>query len=260
MDLLTSSQFGQAIGVGYESRYELLLKAVTPQRFRSPPTAFQSQGIATEPKIMAMYQRSFGYQHTVIESTNRKPIVGGPANGMRINGTPDGEVLDPNTGKLLGFLEFKTACSGMYTAIPRMHMAQIQGMMAISGVSWCDYIVVHERTKKLMYRRVQFSPVYWLAIRGALDKFMHLKEMALERARRGVDPLKFSDVNQLKDSDSLDDKRRPFDKTPLYPGESEIVIENMLTELPPLRHRPQLTRYKFRNRPPRDFDHLFNRK
>ena len=55
----------------------------------------------------------------------------------------------------------------------KSHYDQMQGEMAITGRSWCDYIVYGYEDMKIYFEKVHFDPVYWEdTLYPALRKFL----------------------------------------------------------------------------------------
>ena len=52
-----------------------------------------------------------------------------------IGASPDAIVMDKVTSKLVGLCEFKAPVHRMYANIPRQYMVQMQGQMAVTGIT-----------------------------------------------------------------------------------------------------------------------------
>ena len=257
--MLKSSEIGQAIGVGYESRFALIEDAVKPKHDAKTTATQTSLYRETKTKIVAMYKK-FSSDFLVTKSTRKSPVDGGPAEDMSISGIADGELLNTETKVLLGYVECKPVVSSpcMYETIPRMDLAQIMTTMAISNVGWCDFVAVHPLQKKIFYQRVQFNSRYWAAIKPVILDTIAMKTKALGLQEQNRDPLVIAGIDELRRAPG---DGHPFERTALFDGEAGVVKENMITLIPSSRKR-QPDRYQFvgSSKPPKSFDQLFELK
>lgn len=155
--MLSTTKIAPATGFGYDSippfyYWELLSERVPKAVFTESELERMNIGTEREPHIRDLYCRHYDQQ--VVEGG----ILLHPDHHW-IGGSPDGLVLakkgtrayEENYGNwpqpLAGCIEIKHATYKMRNEtrdIPKYHMFQMQTMMEIAGLPWCDYVVYHE--------------------------------------------------------------------------------------------------------------------
>ncbi|XP_071959888.1 uncharacterized protein [Antedon mediterranea] len=112
-----------------------------------------------------------------------------------LGATPDGKVYDPSSNPCYGLVEIKCpltkksqtiedAISDGDFYINRVdgklelkqkhkmgYYEQIQGQMAITGLTWCDFVVYLSDSRQMAVLRVKFNEQYWNSLLLKLNKF-----------------------------------------------------------------------------------------
>lgn len=102
-----------------------------------------------------------------------------------LGATPDGKVFDPTEENCFGLLEIKCPytwrnssflqacqdnkfycqCVDGLVRLKREHntgyYAQVQGQLALSGLSWCDFVVYLTGSRSMNVERIYFNSLYW---------------------------------------------------------------------------------------------------
>jgi len=144
-------------------------------------SAYTQHGLRLEPDINDAYQLLTGLQTKVSgfwiadDSSGLAGIVGA---------SPDAKVYE--NGRLVGLAEFKAPvyslnCDGC--RIPRAHMAQVQGQLAVCRAPCCDYMAVCTLTQQVALLRVHFAPVYWSSISSSLKNFCDILQVSFSYRR-----------------------------------------------------------------------------
>ena len=163
---LTASVFGNAVGHNPYQRPMGFIKELLWGGFKGNMAT--EYGTKNEPVACAIYEgfikkylqkvspdntATFSYPGLIISQD--KPWMGV---------SPDGLVALTSNGKTFHFLlEIKCPFSRkFYDIIPHYYFDQIQGLMAILNLPWCDFIVyTPERTQ---IKRYMFDMVYWKTV------------------------------------------------------------------------------------------------
>jgi len=168
---VTASCFGDAIGVGRGLPYHFLQSLLEPQ-CDDEDTVYTRHGLSLEADINEAYQLLTG-----IKTEPSGFWIADDSCGMAgiIGASPDAKVYQ--SGELVGVAEFKAPVYSLYCGgrdtlwIPRSHMAQVQGQMAVCRAPWCDYMAVCMSTRQIVLLRVYFSPHYWTSVSAELKNF-----------------------------------------------------------------------------------------
>ena len=146
---LTASDFGAAANIkgSFISRQKLY-KIKTGQ-LTIDPTPAMAAGIRNEPVALKMYEVQSGNvvfeEAFVIYSKNND-----------FGGSPDG-IIHSKTGR--GILEIKCPQEKMHHRIPAHYLAQIQGLMEICDLDWCDFVSFYKNAINII--RVDRDQKYW---------------------------------------------------------------------------------------------------
>lgn len=167
---LTASNFGEALGVGRGKPFDFLQYYLDEEEEEETSSAMQ-HGIDMEVIIGEMYQLLTGSQ--IRESGFWVPAKGDELEHL-VGVSPDA-IVEMKNGKH-GLCEFKAPVFSLYGqnaphGIPRHYMAQIQGQLGVSKMTWCDFLAVCVRTKSLMLKRVYFCDIYWKTVSKLLKEF-----------------------------------------------------------------------------------------
>jgi len=138
-----------------------LFQLANPQEPDERSKQRMQHGVITEPEARQWYEKYTGYQVQEVGLMVPKFDLG-------IGGSPDGLVNDD------GLLEIKCpqqpyACLqdpslNQRDATPDSHYSQIQTCLAISGRSWCDYLVYCTNQQQVFLRRIYPDPDWWLQL------------------------------------------------------------------------------------------------
>jgi YqaJ-like viral recombinase domain len=179
---LTASCFADALGIGRGKPYDFLQSLIEPDGEDAEPTACIKHGVLMEPVINDAYQLLTG---------NRTQPGGfwinedGPLHHL-IGASPDAKVFSRKSNEMIGLAEFKAPVHRMHgsshackspdlrQAIPRAHLAQIQGQMAVCKADWCDYMSLCRATREITLLRVYFEPDFWKHISSLIENFCHI--------------------------------------------------------------------------------------
>lgn len=182
---LTASCFADALGIGCGKPYDFLKSIIEPDEEDAEPTAFIRHGILMEPVINDAYQLLTGNR---TQPSGFWIKEGGPLHHL-VGASPDAKVCDRKSLEVIGLAEFKAPVyripgsmsiyrsSDMRQSIPRAHMAQMQGQMAICEADWCDYMSLCTNTREIMLLRVHFEPDYWKHISCLIENFCHVVQV-----------------------------------------------------------------------------------
>lgn len=221
---LTSSKFGDALGVGMGKPYYFFLSLMSDDNDEDEEEVTESShtqhGITMEEIILECYHLLTG--HKTRESgfwVPRDRIL-----QDLIGTSPDAVVVD-DQGEDIGLCEFKAPIYRMYKTentvqgIPRHYMAQIQGQLAITGLPWCNFLAVCKNTKEIMLKKVYFHSEYWTNVEKILKQFCYALQDARLRKELGYDPLDFEGARKLETWPVQID---------YLPGELSINVEDLL--------------------------------
>jgi len=179
---ITASCFGDAIGVGRGKPYHFLQSLLEPPCDDEDNIHIQ-HGLALEADIDEAYQ--------LLTGLKTKPSgfwVADGDNGLAgiIGASPDAKVYQ--NGTFVGLAEYKAPVYSMYRniegvhhIIPRSHMAQVQGQMAVCDAPWCDYVAVCTSTEEIALLRVHFAPRYWSSVSAMLKNFCNILQVRSSR-------------------------------------------------------------------------------
>jgi len=115
--------------------------------------------------------------------------VGGWYNDKFFSST-DGEVTEKGKKKPGGILEIKWVRDNSWTEVlashePSVaHQYQVQGGMLASGHKWCDYVVGHLKTKRLMIIRVEIDPETHKQIEESLKAELSIEPYNLDNTHQ----------------------------------------------------------------------------
>jgi len=177
---ITASRFGDAIGVGRGKPYHFLQSLLEPPSDdEDVGTIHKQHGISLEPDINEAYQLLSGLRTKpsgfwVADSSSGLPDI--------IGASPDAKVYQHGT--FVGLAEYKAPVYSLYSnrdgskyKLPRSHMAQVQGQMAVCDAPWCDYMAVCTSTQQMVLLRVHFAPRYWSSVSASLNNFCHILQV-----------------------------------------------------------------------------------
>lgn len=168
LPILTGSRFGDASGVGYDSKEDLALYMlkIKKKKYDQASKTRMDHGTKTERIARQWYE----------ERTGNKVTDAGfaiPKFDPRIGASLDGHVGQD------GCIEIKCPESIYRGPIKPSHLAQIQGGMAITGKKWCDYVVYSTNDGLAFIERIEFDQVFWSEkLYPALTSFIeYMKEV-----------------------------------------------------------------------------------
>jgi len=175
---VTASRFGDAVGVGRGKPYHFLQSLLEPPCDDDDDdddvgNVFTQHGLSLEADINEAYQLLTGLQTKL---SGFWVADGGSGLAGVIGASPDAKVYQ--NGTFIGLAEYKAPVYSLYSnrdgtnyGIPRRHMAQVQGQMAVCDVPWCDYMAVCTSTRQIALLRVHFAPRYWTSLSTSLNNF-----------------------------------------------------------------------------------------
>jgi len=177
---ITASRFGDAVGVGRGKPFHFLQSLLEPpDEDEDVGTIHTQHGISLEPDINEAYQLLTGLR---TKSSGFWIADGGSGLPDIIGASPDAKVYQ--NGTFVGLAEYKAPvyslhCNreGSRCKIPRSHMAQVQGQMAVCDAPWCDYMAVCTSTQQMALLRVHYAPRYWLSVSDSLRNFCHILQV-----------------------------------------------------------------------------------
>jgi len=177
---ITASRFGDAIGVGRGKPYHFLQSLLEPPCDDDDLGDVHTQhGLSLEADINEAYQLLSGLKTKL---TGFWIADGGSELAGIIGASPDAKVYQ--NGVLVGLAEYKAPVYSLYCKrdgtslrIPRSHMAQVQGQMAVCDAPWCDYMAVCTSTQQIALLRVHFAPRYWSSISASLKNFCDILQV-----------------------------------------------------------------------------------
>ncbi len=181
-DVLTASNFGKAAGISNfcktEEDYARLADEITRVRRPARPNAAMKHGTDTEDEAREQYRKARGYNKIIevgLVKSHGDSTLGCSVDGIitdeGLTGFGIVEIKCPKNKMYAPLLKFaeKVRTSGYGAAYDRYynhiwaeHRAQMQGQMAITGASWCDYYVYHKATGESFLERLPFDERYWL--------------------------------------------------------------------------------------------------
>lgn len=160
LPILTGSRFGDASGVGYDTREDLALYMlkIKKREYDEKSKKRMEHGVHTEKIARQWYEKMTGNKVTDAGFAI-------PKFDPRIGSSLDGHVDDDEQKLGKGSIEIKCP-ERMYndSKIKPSHYAQMQGGMAITGKDWCDYVVYSTNDGYASIERVKFDQVYWIEV------------------------------------------------------------------------------------------------
>jgi len=167
---LTASAFGQAAGLGPGSRQQLWRRLMRLEEFTGNEAT--DWGTEHEPVALDAYQAATG------ELADLAGFVPHPTLDW-LGGSPDLLVRAEGMG------EIKCPFSKqLYPEIPPYYLAQVQGLLEVTGRAWCDFICWTPEAMSIT--RVWRSRTYWDWLHLRLAEFWMFVQAQLEppRAKR----------------------------------------------------------------------------
>lgn len=223
---LTSSKFGDALGVGMGKPYDFFLSLISEdtdeeeEEEEEVESSNTKHGLTMEEIILECYQLLTGHKTRDSGFWMSKDRILQDL----IGSSPDAVVVD-DENKDIGLCEFKAPIFRMYKkensvhGIPRHYMAQIQGQLAITGLPWCNFLAVCKNTKEIMLKKVYFHSEYWDNVVKILKQFCYALQDAKLRKELGYEPLDFEGARKLQTWPVQID---------YLPGELSIQVEDIL--------------------------------
>ena len=166
----------------------ILKDLISPARFSTPPPPIQ-WGTECEPKAVACYIGLKSGTGTVVEECG---LFVHPTHCFLV-ATPDRLVVDPTAFAPDGLLEVKcpwsckdktvvnacqdsSFCCELQCGSPRLKVThtyhyQVQGQMAVTGRSWCDFMVY--TNVQVHIERIFFHTDFWSTTEAKLLQFYH---------------------------------------------------------------------------------------
>ncbi|KAL4227933.1 hypothetical protein ACF0H5_013372 [Mactra antiquata] len=140
------------------------------------------------------------------------PLIG------KLGASPDAIVLD-DYDTMIGICEFKAPVHVMYNDIPKQYLIQMHAQMAVTGMSWCDFMAVCVKTKSIMLKRVYFCQQFWSFISQRLLQFCsaYLEMSAGDEQGADVSTSKITTVKQWTVTSYG------------FPHQSQIPVTDLLT-------------------------------
>ena len=158
---VTASDFGAVLGVNPYKTIDSMLQDMQTER-KMIVNANMQWGIDHEQDAVVMYQHQYlGFQDG--EKRMKFPGMMVDKDG-KLAASPDGLVDDD------GIIEVKCPASrSFYKEIPKYHIAQVKGLLGVSGRKWCDYVqwipgAIHDT-------RFMHDPEDWAFMKEALEDF-----------------------------------------------------------------------------------------
>ena len=211
---ITASNFGRVCKCTWFkhrdiSRIQSLLKdLITPTRFNHPPAPIK-WGVDCEPKAAACYVEVQGAHGNGDIEIHECGLFLHPLHKFK-GATPDRLVTDPNSFPPEGLLEIKCpwkfrdctitdACrdssfccelqsSTAHLKTTHVYYYQVQGQLAITGRSWCDFVVY--TTKDIHVERIFFDSNFWSSVEVRLTEFYLTCLLPQFVHSKGIDGLK----------------------------------------------------------------------
>jgi len=176
---VTASRFGDAVGVGRGKPYHFLQSLLEPCKDDDSGSVYTQHGLDLESDINEAYRLLTG-----LETRQSGFWIADSSSGLMgmIGASPDAKVY--KNGQFVGLAEFKAPVYSLRCSrdgklsLPRSHMAQVQGQMAISHAPWCDYMAICTATQQIALLRVHFAPVYWTSLSASLKHFCNILQVS----------------------------------------------------------------------------------
>jgi len=179
---VTASRFGDAIGVGRGKPYHFLQSLLEPCEDDDSGSVYAQHGLSLESDINEAYRLLTG-----LETRQSGFWLADSSSGLmgKIGASPDAKVYEND--RFVGLAEFKAPVYSLHCSrdrqngrisLPRSHMAQVQGQMAISHAPWCDYMAICTSTQQIALLRVHFAPLYWVSISIILKNFCNILQVS----------------------------------------------------------------------------------
>lgn len=160
---ITGSNFGAAVGRNpFQSPQQLAQEMLVPTFVSNDATRWgnkmegtardyyveQQRGALSTQRGVDVSEVDFSVTESGLHIWDRLPIIAA---------SPDGHVHEYGDS---GLLEIKCPFSGkMMATIPDYYIDQLQGLMAVLGYRWADFVVWTEGEKTI--RRIPFDEEYW---------------------------------------------------------------------------------------------------
>ena len=177
------SGFGDAVGVGCGKPYHFLQSLLEPSCDDGDDddlgNVYAQHGLSLEADINEAYQLLTGLKTKL---SGFWIADGGSGLAGVIGASPDAKVYQ--NGTFVGLAEYKAPVYTLYNnqegtqyRIPRHHMVQVQGQMAVCDAAWCDYMAVCMSTRQIALLRVHFAPHYWSSVSSSLKNFCNILQV-----------------------------------------------------------------------------------
>lgn len=177
MGIPTSSQFHAILAKGEgKTRRSYLLRLAGEVLTGEPAESFSNgsmqRGKRLEPEARSMYEFL----------TDAQPHQVGFVRNGRMGCSPDSFIGDD------GSLEIKTKAAHLQiealeaAKVPNCHMAQVQGILLVTGRDWCDFMSYWPKMKPLIKRVYRDEP-YIANLRFEIERFNEELDAIVEKAR-----------------------------------------------------------------------------
>jgi len=178
-DVLATLKNGDPAAARNDYLGELAVERITGQTFRHFENEAMRHGTACEPLAREAYE---------IETGNIVEEVGFvPHPTLPLGGSPDGLVGDDGIVEIKCPWDSRRHLATIVNGMPSEHMAQVQGVMLVTGRQWCDFISFDPRLPervRLYVQRVLLDEAWSAKITAAVSRL----ELDLVDYLTAVDP------------------------------------------------------------------------
>ena len=221
---LTGSVFGSALGHNKHNTARQLLKELLWKSFEGNPAT--RHGTENEPKVQKLYEQ-FVEKHFKEKCSFYYPGLIVCEKHPWLAGSPDGL---PLIGALRLLLEIKCPFyKKSYPHIPHYYYDQIQGIMGILKLPYCDFVTWSKDVFQI--RRFKFDPDYWNKVMFPGLEAFYMNEYLPRLILKEEGVLKHNELEPAVDKNEIDETAIVLDDVEA-PKEFDFLWSTPVKSLP----------------------------